>query len=88
MNALKKSKASGPVLIQLARRLEIRSGGVWVAVLRGTGAKTETLLLRRAKGAIHGQRKCKTTRHPLPTKFLRDYVSRLIYILTPELAGR
>jgi dATP pyrophosphohydrolase len=38
----------------MARRLEIRSGGVSVVVLRGTSNKTETLLLRRAKGPIEG----------------------------------
>lgn len=38
----------------MARRLEIRSGGVSVVVLRGVGKQTETLLLRRAQGAIQG----------------------------------
>jgi dATP pyrophosphohydrolase len=38
----------------MARRLEIRSGGVSVVVLRDAGNQTETLLLRRAKGPIEG----------------------------------
>jgi dATP pyrophosphohydrolase len=38
----------------VARRVENRSAGVSVVVLRGAGNQTETLLLRRAKGAIPG----------------------------------